>query len=100
MFKSRFKVKETTTVVYDTYKQGSYIRNRTVEIPEGTIVEGEKLLKGTQEIVSFNAKQLGVDELVQIPFEKVEKLFPWKLILSIAIPVIIIVSVIVSRKNQ
>lgn len=100
MFKSRFKVKETTTVVYDTYKQGSYIRNRIVEIPEGTIVEGEKLLKGTQEIVSFNAKQLGVDELVQIPFEKVEKLFPWKFILSIAIPVIIIVSVIVSRKNQ
>ena len=100
MFKAKFQVLQDTTVVYDTYTQGSYIRNKTVKIPAGSIVEGEKLTKGDKDIISINAKQFGVDELIEIPADKVKKLFPWKAVLSITIPIILIVVVIIAIKSR
>lgn len=95
MFKAKFKVLQNTTVVYDTYTQGSYIRNKTVIIPAGAIIQGEKLTKGNKDIISTNAKQFGVDELIEIPAEQVKKLFPWKMVLGIVIPIILIVVIII-----
>ena len=100
MFKAKFKVLQNTTVVYDTYTQGSYIRNKTVSIPAGTIIQGEKLAKGNKDIISTNAKQFGVDELIEIPADKVKNLFPWKMVLGIVIPIILIVVIIVAIRDK
>lgn len=82
----KFKVIKSTTVVYDTYQEGSYMRNKTVTIPENAIIVGDKITKGSAEYISFNAKAYGVDELVQIPRANTKYLFPW-------IPVIIAVTI-------
>lgn len=94
MFKTRYKVVQDTTVIYDTYTNGAYIRNKTVSIPAGAIIEGEKLSKGNKHIISINAAKFGVDELIEIPASSVKKIFPWKAVLGISIPIIIIIVVI------
>lgn len=83
----KFKVIKSTTVVYDTYQEGNYMRNKTVTIPENAVIVGDKITKGSVEYVSFNAKEYGVDELVQIPRANTKYLFPW-------IPVIIAITIV------
>lgn len=95
----KYKVSKSTVVVYDTYKQGSYTRNKTLKIDEGSVVYGDKLRKGDNDLLSFDATEFGVDELVQIPYENVEKVTPWGVIIAGIVVLCSAVVFIVKRKK-
>lgn len=95
----KYKVCKSTVVVYDTYKQGSYTRNKSLKVEEGSVVYGDKLIKGEKEFISFDATEFGVDELVQIPVENVEKVTPWGLIIAGVVVLFSAVVFIVKRKK-
>ncbi len=84
----KFYVTEDVTVVYDTYKEGSYTRNKSVKVPKGTIVYGDKIIQGDKELVSVDAKDLGVNELISIPADKVEKVTPWGVIITCVVVIV------------
>lgn len=94
----KYKVTEDVTVVYDTYKEGSYTRNKSIKVAKGTVVYGEKITQGDKEFISTDAKDLGVDELISIPVEKVEKITPWGIIITCV--VVIIGSVVCYVKHK
>lgn len=93
-----YKVTEDVTIVYDTYKEGSYTRNKTLKIAKDTIINGDKITKGENKLISFEANELGVDELVQIPAEKTERQTPWGLIAAFVILIVGGVVYFVKRK--
>lgn len=92
----KYKVQKGAVIVYDTYKNGNYIQNKTVTIPRDAVIVGDKLKKGEVEYISFNAKEWGVDELVQIPVANVKYMFPWVVVISVI--VIIVVTVITYKR--
>lgn len=81
----KFQVVKEEEVIYDTYQEGGYTRKKTLKVPVGTIIKGEKLIKGGKELVSFNAKELGVDEEVQILAANCKRKYPIGLIVTIVI---------------
>lgn len=95
----KYKVAKETTIVYDTYKQGSYTRNKTVTVKKDTVIYGDKVSKGDKEFVSFDAAELGVDELIQIPADCVEKQTPWGIIATFVVLVCGVVVWIVKRNK-
>lgn len=95
----KYKVAKDTTIVYDTYKQASYTRQTTITVKKGTEIFGDKVSKGDKEFVSFDAAELGVDELIQIPAENVEKQTPWGIIATFVVLVCGVVVWIVKRKK-
>lgn len=97
-FLKKFKVIKEATVVYDTYKSGSYTRNKTVKVPEGTIIKGEKIKKGEKELITFNGKQLGDDEEIQIAAENCKRQYPWAIIITAVVVICGIVFYVVKKK--
>lgn len=94
----KFKVVKEATVIYDTYQEGSYTRNKSVKVPTGTIIYGDKITKDGKELISFGAAELGVDEEIQIAAENCEKQTPWGIIAGIVLIVIGGIVYIVKRK--
>ena len=73
---NRFKVTKSISLIYDTYMQGNYIQYRTVQIPADAVIHAERVTKAGVNLLSFNAKEFGVDELVQMPAANAKYLFP------------------------
>ena len=94
----KFKVIKEATVIYDTYKSGSYTRNKAVKVPEGTIIRGEKIQKGEKEFITFNGKGLGVDEEIQIASENCKRQYPWGVIITVVVVICGIVFCFVKKK--
>lgn len=94
----KYEVVKEAKVIYDTYKEGSYTRNKTVTVPCGTIIYGERITKGEKNLISFDAAELGVDEEIQISAENCEKKTPWGIIAGIVLIVIGGIVYIVKRK--
>lgn len=94
----KFKVVKEATVIYDTYQEGSYTRNKSVKVPTGTIIYGDKITKDGKELISFDATELGVDEEIQIAAENCEKQTPWGLIAAFVILIVGGVVYFVKRK--
>ena len=94
----KYKVTEDVTVVYDTYKDGSYTRNKTLKVAKDTVLYGEKMTKGDVEVISFDAVELGVDEEIQINADKVKKVTPWGLIATAVVFVVCGIIYFVKRK--
>lgn len=94
----KFKVVKEEEVIYDTYQEGGYTRKKTLKVPVGTIIKGEKLVKGDKELISFNAKELGVDEEVQMLAANCKRKYPIGLIVTIVLLITVIVIYVTHKK--
>lgn len=95
----KYKVIKPKTIAYDTYKEGSYTKHHKITLHKDTVIYGDKVIKGETEFVSFDASELGVDELIQIPSDCVEKQTPWGIIATFVVLVFGVVVWIVKRNK-
>ena len=95
----KYKVIKPKTIAYDTYKEGSYTKYHEITLHKDTVIYGDKVIKGEKEFVSFDASELGVDELIQIPADCFEKQTPWGIIATFVVLVCGVVVWIVKRNK-